>query len=389
MKRVLGSVGVSVAVVAIATTAWAQGLPGAGGPGGKRSRGADTGGDAESEASEPGQPRVPWRGTALKWSQTVTTTALGIGADTQGSDHEVYAHGYWALLNYFLIEDDVGTLRASTSPGFDVELTNSETTTTKREPQLRDMNLSFVGVLPVASDDRQNVSFLVVPNLTSLFPTSKPSRSRGTVFVSSPRLSAVLATPFLRGADFPSSFALFSSVRWDHRFTKADVPVNERLEELPRTSQESAPFFSDQLSSSANAHDALSVSGAAFFSGELVGNVTNFTVAVGWSKEYLYAFDDQTITGAGGTELTVGSGTDVQTTRTNASFALEWGYYFPEIGFSLGYDNTGSDLGPDGQRRSIFYSPAAVFSTQLILSIDAIFEGITGPRRAQSFALPG
>jgi hypothetical protein len=301
----------------------------------------------------------------------------------------VYAHGYWALLNYFLIEDDVGTLRASTSPGFDVELTNSETTTTKREPQLRDMNLSFVGVLPVASDDRQNVSFLVVPNLTSLFPTSKPSRSRGTVFVSSPRLSAVLATPFLRGADFPSSFALFSSVRWDHRFTKADVPVNERLEELPRTSQESAPFFSDQLSSSANAHDALSVSGAAFFSGELVGNVTNFTVAVGWSKEYLYAFDDQTITGAGGTELTVGSGTDVQTTRTNASFALEWGYYFPEIGFSLGYDNTGSDLGPDGQRRSIFYSPAAVFSTQLILSIDAIFEGITGPRRAQSFALPG
>ena len=43
-------------------------------------------------------------------------------------------------------------------------------------------------------------------------------------------------------------------------------------------------------------------------------------------------------------------------------------------------------IGPDAQRRSMFYSPDARLFATLVANLDPIFGGITGSRRAQHAA---
>jgi hypothetical protein len=59
----------------------------------------------------------------------------------------------------------------------------------------------------------------------------------------------------------------------------------------------------------------------------------------------------------------------------------------PEAGIALAYANASTQLGPDGTRRDIFYSPDAMFVADLLISIDAIYERLTGPARQGSFVL--
>jgi len=69
-------------------------------------------------------------------------------------------------------------------------------------------------------------------------------------------------------------------------------------------------------------------------------------------------------------------------TRINAGFGASVSY-FPtsEFGFDVSYSNNALQLGEDGQRRDIFYSPHATFSATLIVSVDAIYERIVGDPR--------
>ncbi|HEX6766451.1 MAG TPA: hypothetical protein VF103_13255, partial [Polyangiaceae bacterium] len=54
-----------------------------------------------------------------------------------------------------------------------------------------------------------------------------------------------------------------------------------------------------------------------------------------------------------------------------------------ELDIELGYQNLTSQIGPDAQRRSMFYSPDARLFATLVANLDPIFGGITGSRRSQ------
>ena len=58
-----------------------------------------------------------------------------------------------------------------------------------------------------------------------------------------------------------------------------------------------------------------------------------------------------------------------------------------EWGVNMSYAHVASQLATDGTRRNLFYGPSAQFSAGLVLSIDAIYESIRGPRRKNPFVL--
>ena len=357
---------------------------------------------------EDAPPTLPWRGTAFKWSQALTTTAAGIGTDVQSSAHEIYTHGYWVLLNYYVLDQKGAKIRLASSPGIDVELTNSDTTTTEREPQLRELNLSTIGSFQLYADKSQDYALVALPNFTLLFPTSEFSRKSGTYLTTSPRLTLVQSFPVLK-TDFPQTFALGLAARWDHTFSQATDAVSADLER-PTQINPGEPLFTDayagppvgqqyttnQVSGVAIVHDAVELGGYLYFEGELAKNPLEFLVAASWTTAYAYDFESSdcdlvTLTGCATAQSFEDANQPTATSRkVLTSFDVEVAYYpMPEWGFAFGYSNSANQLGLDGQRRSIFYSPAAMFTARFELSLDALYEGMAGPRRKKRFFLPG
>ena len=338
--------------------------------------------------------RVRWRGTNVSWNHAVTTTAVGIGRDNIGSESEQYTQGLSLALNYFIIEpkDSEGkprgySLRVATSLAFDVELTNSDITNTKREPQMRDMPLSFVLAKPLWKSANEEWSLATALNGSFIFPTSPFSRGQGVYLTTSPRASLFLTVP-LRGKDAPFLKNMFVGMggRYDHRFTRATVPTNPDLER-PRQATTGNVFLSDQLTGASMDSNGLRWSAFAFLSEKVLGGDLWASVGVGM----IYQFLNQFGTTANGCDVIIATGCtkalrydDPATTRVLTNFGVSVNY-FPtaEFGFGLGYDNFAGQIGPNGQRRNFFYSPDAQFSASVIISPDAIYERLTGPAREE------
>jgi len=58
------------------------------------------------------------------------------------------------------------------------------------------------------------------------------------------------------------------------------------------------------------------------------------------------------------------------------------------FGLSFGYANLTAQLGPDGRRRGVFYSPDARFYGTLSVSLDHLYSDLSHPDR-QSASLAG
>jgi len=75
-------------------------------------------------------------------------------------------------------------------------------------------------------------------------------------------------------------------------------------------------------------------------------------------------------------------------TQYGYSFAAGFTWFpMSEFGLYVNYANGGNQLGPDGQRRSVFYNPTAQFSAGVAVGLDAIYETLTGWRRKDPFFL--
>jgi hypothetical protein len=196
---------------------------------------------------------------------------------------------------------------------------------------------------------------------------------------------------FRNTKDYPGAFALGESVRWDHRFSKAIVPVNESIRFPFRSG---AGTLSDQYSSVPFAHDTLQIGAWTLLEGKVFGRSLQIWVVGGWSKDYLYEYSDACVpTDTGCYDVPSAEALGRQSaarTIERLSFEVD-AYYFPvpELGLVLGYTNDNTLFAPDGIRRSPFYSPASTFFARFILSIDGIYEAARGTRRADGFYLPG
>jgi hypothetical protein len=344
---------------------------------------------SEGEATDTLPPRVPWRGTSFKWEHSVTTQTIGVGEDYQSSSGDNYTMAFGFLLNYYLVDQDAWRLNVYLAPSFWVELTNSDWTSTYREPFFDDLPLAanVSGTLYKTEDS----SFVTAAsgNLTLVFPTSPMSYRIGTYLTTSPRLSLSQSFP-LAGENSPvfKSFDVGLSGRWDHRFGAASTAVNSSLER-PRQTPMGSTFLSDQLSFSPLASDTLRESISLNFPQSFGSHELTLSGAFSFAQSFKPEFttgdcEVQLLTGC----VQAARDPDARTSQNSLGFSVALTYFpVPEAGVSLAYANMSGQLGPDGQRRSVFWTPDALFVADLYISFDAIYERITGPAREGSFVL--
>ena len=363
---------------------------------------ADQGAEQAEEEKPPRlPPRVPWRGTAFAWDNSVTTTGLNIGDDPLSRAHEQYVQTFSLGLNYFVIDEDDWSLALASTPSFSVEITDSNVTTTRREPWFNDLPVSVVYRRRLHSDPDHLLATGLVLNATALLPTSPASYNSGTYLTTSPRAVLWQAIPIF-GKDSPvlSSIALGLSLRWDHRFSDSTTPVQDGLSQ-PRNSIAASSDPSDagdQLTFNRVGQNITRQTLWVFAADEIGPTLLQFFGAFVFGQRFLadwerQCFEISEVSTNGPGQCVDVSGTgqpggNDEPIQYDYGFAVGVTFFpMPELGVSLGYSNVSGQLGEDGQRRNIFYSPYAQFSAGLAISIDAIYEAITGPRRASPFFL--
>lgn len=349
----------------------------------------DTVPPATEDGSSKPPRRSPFRGSRFDWANSATTTLLGVGADYQSSAYQVYRQGYSLLLNYFVYDGDALRIRLATAPGFDVEVTNSDITTTRREPLFRDLPLSVGVNLPIARDDDRLLSTVATGSVVFVAPTSKFSRAAGYYGTVSPRVNVNQQLP-LRGpgAGFLDDVELWLQLRYDHLFSRAATPVDTDLQ-VPRQGATtagdntynalrargaSAPgTLSDVLNGAQVAPNGLRIEGSALFSEQLLGRPLSVTLSADYTAWVLAG-----VTSASATASTGPIEAD-PTARTVRKFVgvgvdLTW-QFIDYMSVSVGYANT-ADL-DNIPSNNPFYTPYAAFLGGLVVHIDSVLEVIT------------
>lgn len=356
--------------------------------------------EVEEEVEDNGlAARLPWRGSAFSWGHSASPSILGIGDDTQGRDFETYTQTFSVGLNYFFIDQDQWSLAVATSPSVSVELTDSAVTTTRNEPQFNDLPVSLAYRRRLHTDADVGLATGLVLNGTVIAPTSPASQANSTYLRTSPRVVLWQVLPLL-GRDAPAlrSIILGGSFRWDHRFGEATTPVGGRngfVREFQGLNNNIFP--SDQFSFGRLRQNTLRQGLFAFFSESHGNQLVQAFASFSFTQEYVPEFSNQCIsldTGLACTEDTsFAEGTQTNDSAQDAffgyGFAVGMSYFpMPEWGISVNYSNVGGQLGLDGQRQSIAYNPrSAQFGASIAIGFDAIYEAITGPRRAGAFFL--
>ena len=336
-----------------------------------------------------GEAYLRWRGSGVSWNHAVSTQALGIGADYISGDGQQYTQGVSATLNYFLIEpkDEQGrkrgySFRVATTLAFDVELTNSDTTTKKYEKQLRDTPISFVFSKPFyKSADEQTVVGLNL-NGTFVLPTSPTTYGQGIYFGVNPRATLILQLP-LRGKDasFLQGIVMGLGASYNHRFSRAETPTNPDLHRI-RQSTTGSLIVSDQLSGRSINTNNLRVGGWGYLSEKVFGKDLWIQFGGGVTYQFVNQFGTQNsdcslqlMTGCAEAQRLP----DSLAARVQTDFGVSLNY-FPsaEWGLGLSYDNVTGQLAPNGTRRNPFWSPDAQLSASVLVSLDAIVERLQG-----------
>jgi hypothetical protein len=347
------------------------------------------GADATKPPAPPPAPtgRVPWRGLTLEWISSATASILGVGKKTIGTDHQSAGMSWRLTIPYTVVDQPFWSVRLSTAPTLAVELTNSDTDTTYREPQFLDLPLRADFKLNLFSKGLWKTSTTFRSGLT--FPTWKYSYGTGTILSTNQRVSVAQTFP-LAGEKSPvfKSFDVSALLSWSHRFSRATTATNSNLDR-PRQDFSGSSFLSDQLSTTRLAADTLQESISVAFSQDIKDMSLGLSFNFNFAQQFKPAFssgntcDVKIVTGC----------VDV----TNDPNAPNKQYYYgfgtslsfdpvPEAGIEISYSSSSSALGqstlaPDGTRQSFFYTPYAEFGLSLIFHPDALYERLSPPKR--------
>ncbi|MEM1033684.1 MAG: hypothetical protein AAGN82_25335 [Myxococcota bacterium] len=363
--------------------------------------------DSVEEEEDKGLPaRVPWRGSAVSWSNNASASLLGAGDDFQSDAFQTYVQTFSFNVNYFVIDQAKWSLAVQTTPSFATELTNSNITTRQQTPQFNDLPLNVVYRRLVHSVPDTAWATGLVLRARAFLPTSPVSFEQGTYLRTQPAAIMWQSIPLIPKDVAPvlNSVVIGGVANWTHRFGDSQTPVNRGLRGIvdrqgpqvngPVNEADGRLDQNIQLTGGRFAQDTLGQAVFLFLSQPIGPTVFQFSTGFSFSQQFQVPFDNSTIecqalTGClGGQEQDVSAidGTDQQ---------FFYGYFLsanffpiPEAGVSFGYASVGNQLGLNGQRGNVFYeSRYATFNFGLALSVDAIYEALTGPRRNRPFIL--
>jgi hypothetical protein len=341
---------------------------------------------ATTKPAEAPKKGNPFGFTRFTWANSASTKIFGVGADYNGTEDEVYSMDFGLNIRYTFVTEPKTKVFANAAGGVEVELTDSDSTTLKREPRFRDttLGLGLTQRLFTSADKETTTSLQVVTS--AALPTSPLSRRQGR-YVGTNASASLFHSQNLAGSSatwFQNVF-LLGSIGWGHTFSRAYTPTSTELAVTQRPRQVSCDGkagcsgdASDQLGGTSLAHDNVRFGGAFYLS--IYKDVLTFGNYWEIAERYKYAFADTCVN----LPTTVGcepAGRLSEATRRGAvtTFDVSFSYNLADnLGrIDLGYTNSTNQLGEDGRRRSVFYSPDAQFYMNVAAYLDGIFDKAT------------
>ncbi|MBX3181964.1 MAG: hypothetical protein KIT72_11110 [Polyangiaceae bacterium] len=341
---------------------------------GEESPPADSGVEDE-ELDEPSKPKpVPWS-LALVWDNSATTDTVGIGQDRQSVD-PTYDMSFALRPGYKIIAEERWSLSVSGEIGAMREFTNSNITTREGEWSLTDARLQAgYNRLLMKDGDFATTFGLALPVLT--FPTSKISANTGRILGLGTSLSLGQSVPLLgSSADALQTFTLTGAAGYSHTLTKATTPVNGDFQRS-RITPSGLTAVSDQLSTGMlTKHQASFTLAGTLGITQTISWTNSFSWRPGWKYQPSEAGCVAIVSGCVEPDEGVAESTDFSVVTV---FASEVGMQvLPEFSFALGYANGTLQLGPEGERRNMLYSPDARVYLTLVGHIDAMVQRASG-----------
>lgn len=342
---------------------------------------SDGGAKKEGEAEK----RPPYRGSFFFWDNTVSAETVGVGDDVQSSN-PTYTMGFGTKARYYLSDEPGSRLSLRGDIGLYRELTNSDSTTDRGETSFSDAELALDYTRRIwGASDADGVMLGVRP-LTLVLPTSKASWSSGRYFAPGVVVGLTHVTPLLKGRFEPelgSSASL--AVGYKRWFARATVPTNPSLQ-LERLTPDGRTVPGDQLSGSSLTRDQLSfLARWSLGIGKRVSLSTDFGLQPSWKYDVA---DEVEVCGVIDTGCaTVGVSEDDSRYVLRTLFGVELGVELvTSLSLAVGYSNLANQLGPDGRRRGMFYSPDASFFAALAFTPDELLSPPKQSARASTAA---
>jgi hypothetical protein len=334
----------------------------------------------EDETEEDGPP-LRWRGTTFTWNHAATTTMVGVGNDNIGSEQEFYGWAFNLRPKFFIIDLPKDKLTVSADIGMDVELTNSARTTDRRELVLQDLmaGLGYSRVL-LESGGKEKGEYKTSGSLSARlrFPTSKFSYEQGIYLRSSLGLGLNQQIKLLgKKAAGLNNLTIGGSVAWTHLYSDSFVPVNPDLNR-PRQNASGQTVASDVLGGYSFRVDSFPI----IFTADLpIYRELQLSTSVGLLPNNTHQFgndggacDVQALTGC----VDVPANADAPTNHPTTLFRVGLSYGIRDVvNVGLGYENANAQLGENGLRRDISYSPDAQFYLDVTANLDSIYSKAT------------
>lgn len=333
-------------------------------------------------AQEPPKKPNPFSFTRLTWNNQASTKIFGVSRDYYGTEDEVYTMDFGLSIRYSFINTPKSKLYVTAATGVEVELTNSDTSTKLREPLLRDTLLGLGGTRVLfQSGDKETQTSALLSGGASL-PTSRLSRYQGKHLGTS-ITAGLIHQQKLAGssADWFPNVLFFGTVNWGHTFSRAYTPTSTDLAVTNRPRQVACDAAgcltdqSDQLSGYSLTHDTVRFGGTYYLS--IYKDILSFGNSWEIAERYKYAFADTCVNlpTTPGCEP-AGRLADATNRGALTTFDVSISYAIPEnLGrVDLGYVNTANQIGYDGQRQSVFYSPDAQFYMNVVAFLDGIYD---------------
>jgi hypothetical protein len=314
----------------------------------------DSGDRAPVKTDPPKLP--PYHHSVFSWEHHVSTETFGVGDEPQ-TYNPTYTMGLAAEPRYYLLDEPGRLLSIRLVGGLAREFTNSDSTTQRGEWSFEDTNLALVYAHRFLGPSDTDGTLLELRPIVLTLPTSKTSYDSGRYFAAGGLVGVNNIRPILNDK-------VLSTVRlavgYDRWFARATVPTSTSLNRV-RLTPDGRSTSGDQLAGASLVRDQLTFSGRVRFEfGEAVVWTTDVAFAPAWKYDLQ---DDVQLCGVVATGCT-----DVDVSENDSRYlvatqlATEVSIRLaPSLSFEIGYGNVGDQLGQDGRRRSIFYSPAAEF----------------------------
>ncbi|HVR63742.1 MAG TPA: hypothetical protein VMU50_17695, partial [Polyangia bacterium] len=320
-----------------------------------------------------------WHDSTLLFDQSATTQTLHLGRDYQSYNP---TYELWVAFRprYFLYETEKSALSLNGWANAYLELTNSDTTTTEREPLLGPTYL-WASYARTFQKSKQTKTVLTIGPRVVL-PTDKASLGSGILFGLGGLASA--SQHFgLRGDDA----RMFKSARiggaaiYTHPFVTATSTTNDNIKQV-RQDVAGRTIVSDELTGAMQVKHALSLSA----SGDLrILPRWELSVSYVWLQAWPYAPPKEQILVLPTGPVDPSGVRDPTTYRLSTWATASLTYELSDaFSLSLGYYNLATQIGPDGTRRSPLWSPSARVFLTVTGYLDVIYAHYGGKSRSKS-----